>query len=117
MREQKVSLLDRVVNKINGRIDFNHEFNQDHGRYIVRVKDIYSGKNPSLEFANKHEAIGGIFDDADRYSFIKGVKDSEGSFDVACYVAMDNIESAVGIARAKGLDYIIDAQQDKILKL
>lgn len=117
MRSFSITAEERIANKVNGRINFKHEFNQDKGKYTVKVQEVYAGKNPSTEFADKHKAIGEIFEDSERFSFIEGIKSETGEYNLSCYVVTDNLDSAIGVAKAKKVDYITETVDGESKKL
>ena len=45
----EISPQQDVVNKINAKADFTHNINQTRlERYTVSIKNVFTGKNPSL---------------------------------------------------------------------
>jgi hypothetical protein len=48
MRQQKTNTVQKIVNKAIGKKDFTHNLKNCDKRYIVSVKNIYLGFNPSL---------------------------------------------------------------------
>ena len=39
-----------LINKINAKQDFSHSINDNSKRYIVGVKNLFMGKNPSTQY-------------------------------------------------------------------
>ena len=48
MRAQKTNTIQKIVNKANNKIDFTYNLKDCNKRYVVSVKNIYLGFNPSL---------------------------------------------------------------------
>ena len=50
MRPSEINTVQNIINKINAKQEFTHNLNDAvTGRYIVSIKNIYTGKNPSLK--------------------------------------------------------------------
>ena len=50
MRNVEINLVNRINNRINSRVDFNHNLSGSTGRYVVGISNLFTGTNPSLEF-------------------------------------------------------------------
>ncbi len=52
MRPIRTTLSQTILNKLNNKIDFTHYLKESSKkkRYIVSIKEIYKGTNPSLDF-------------------------------------------------------------------
>ena len=48
MRNIKINNVQKIVNKSNNKVDFTFNLNNNKKRYIVSIKNIYLGFNPSL---------------------------------------------------------------------
>ena len=55
MRNNEVSIQQQVVNFINSRQDFT--FPKITKRYVVGVNNLYTGKNPSLDYNSVYEDV------------------------------------------------------------
>ena len=75
----EISPQQNVVNKINAKADFTHNINQTRlERYTVSIKNVFTGKNPSLflkdtwkvvddAFNSDQELLGGWLSEDDIY--------------------------------------------------
>ena len=51
MSQNHIITINQVlINKINAKQDFSHSINDNSKRYIVGAKNLFSGKNPSLQY-------------------------------------------------------------------
>lgn len=50
MIELSTTKTQNILNKANQKLNFTYNLNSDKNRYIVSIKNIYTGKNPSLDF-------------------------------------------------------------------
>ena len=70
MRDIKQPEWSIIVNKINSKQDFTRYINDNSDlRYVVGVKNLFAGKNPSMEWLNSSTAI----DDALKLDSIHGI--------------------------------------------
>ena len=50
MRDITVSIAQTILNKCNSKKEFTYFLNWDHGGdYVVSIRNLYTGKNPSLD--------------------------------------------------------------------
>jgi len=50
MRNTELTKFQDLINKINSRQNFTYNLSNSKNRYIVSYKNLYTGKNPSLDF-------------------------------------------------------------------
>ena len=51
MSQNHIITINQVlINKINAKQDFSHSINDNSKRYIVGMKNLFTGKNPSLKY-------------------------------------------------------------------
>ena len=67
-----MNTLQRLINKINAKQNFTYNLTNNRQRYIVSIKSVYNGLNPSIEFdlitkvsnileTNNFDSLGGWF--------------------------------------------------------
>ena len=71
-RNHKITINQVLINKINAKQDFSHSINASTNRYIVGSKNLFMGKNPSIQYTliyddimkldNSFDTIGGWTD-------------------------------------------------------
>ena len=45
-----MNTLQRLINKINAKQNFTYNLTNNRERYIVSIRSVYNGLNPSIEF-------------------------------------------------------------------
>ena len=116
MRDIKQPECSIIVNKINSKQDFTHYINDDPNlRYVVGVKNLFTGKNPSMEWFNSSAAI----DNALKLDSIHGiggwVDPSDGMYYVDCVNAYLTLGIAMGVANHFNEVAIYDRKENKVL--
>ncbi len=118
MRDIKQPEWSIIVNKINSKQDFTHYINDDPNlRYVVGVKNLFTGKNPSMEWLNSSTAI----DDALKLDSIHGIggwmDPSDGTYYVDCVNAYLTLGIAMGVANHFNEIAIYDRKENKVLNV
>tara|TARA_R110002050_G_scaffold276089_1_gene421270 strand:- start:47 stop:403 length:357 start_codon:yes stop_codon:yes gene_type:complete len=100
----KITINQVLINKINAKQDFSYSLNNDTKRYIVGDKNLFSGKNPSiqydliyndiLELDNSYSTIGGWTDPKTNIYYVDYSLSFDSVFD-ALEVARENKEIAI----------------------
>ena len=127
MREIEISLVQRIVNRVNCRVNFTKELLPSSGaksRYVVTSREIFKGKNPSMEvglgldIANAVEMTcpftsGGYF-----YNSIGGWTDPEtNEYYVGANLHYAGLWNAVKAAKDAEQKAIYDRHTDKVIYL
>jgi len=118
MKEIKTSQVQKIVNICHTKKDFTFELNKNNAPYIVSIKNIYKGINPSLDFElnkkindilNKKNIISKYYDS------IGGWKDEDGNFCIDANVHFYNLSLAIDTAKAFKQKAIFDKKNNKVI--
>jgi hypothetical protein len=118
MKQIKISQVQKIVNLCHTKKDFTFELNKNYAPYIVSIKNIYKGKNPSLDFElnlkikdtiNKSNIISKYYDS------IGGWKDEDDNFCIDANVHFYNLTLAKDTAKAFNQKAIFDKKNNKVI--
>lgn len=127
MREIEVSLVQRIVNRVNCRVNFTKELYPSSGlkgRYIVTSQEIFSGKNPSIKLGLRLDIAEAVekqcpFNTKHYYfNSIGGWTNPEtNEYHVGANLHFFNLDSAVRAAKDSDQIAIFDKHTDKVIYL
>lgn len=114
MKNKNITINQTIINKINAKENFTHSINKSL-RYIVGYTNLFTGKNPSLQYVNiyddilklntKFDAIGGWTDPNTNIYYVDYSKTFEDVFE------------ALNVARQNNQIAIYDTLENKTIKL
>lgn len=120
MKPIKITQVQKIINLCNTKIDFTFELNKNDAPYIVSVKSLYCGKNPSLDFElnlkisdaiNKTKIISKYYDS------IGGWTDEKNNFCVDANVHFYNKTLAIDTAKVFNQKAIFDKKNNKVITI
>lgn len=114
-QNHKISINQSLINKINAKQSFTYDITGVNRRYVVGVKTLFMGKNPSIQYNL-------IYDDLlnldNNFDSLGGWLDSEtGIYYVDYSLQFDNVFDALSVARENNEIAIWDSLEDKEIKL
>ena len=118
MQNLKPNLVQRIINKSNSKIDFTIDLKPLTARYIVSIKNIYYGKNPSLKYdLNKdiNEAINRTHTISKYYDSIGGWKDENQNYCLDANIHFHNIHLALETAKIFKQKAIFDKVNNEVI--
>ena len=116
MRKQTVRKEQELVNKINAKQDFTYNLTGSKRRYVVGVKNLFMGKNPSLQYNLIHNDIYNL--ENTKYDSVGGWLNSiTGIYYVDYSIQVDDLFDALHLARQNGEIAIWDSVENKEIKL
>jgi len=111
----KITINQVLINKINAKQDFSHSINNDSKRYIVGVKNLFTGKNPSLQYDNIYSDVLNL---DESFDILGGWADPDTNI---YYVDLCNsyncVFDAMDQARENNEIAIYDSQENKVINL
>ena len=119
MIQQKINTVQKIVNKANGKNNFTYKLKECDKRYIVSVKNIYLGFNPSLcydlNLKLKDIINDNIFDSIGGWNDFGNDKNKPYYLDAN--VHFYNLDDAITIAKKYKQIAIFDKLQNKTIYL
>lgn len=118
MRHQKINTVQKIVNKANNKKEFTYNLKKCNKRYIVSVKNIFLGFNPSLCY-DLNLRIENIIN-SDIYDSIGGWIGSNtdnNPYYLDANVHFYGLDAALDIAKNYGQLAIFDKLENKIIYL
>ena len=119
MRSNEISIQQQVVNFINSKQEFT--FPKITKRYVVGVRSLYIGKNPSQTYGHIYEDVykvtAEILDLNKSDDVTIGGWMSEGLYYVDEGRTLDNLEEAMAMGQLKNQQYIYDTVEGKDIKV
>ena len=115
MRATKITLTQQILNKVNSKQEFTHKLTDNNNRYIVSIKNLYTGTNPSLYF-NMIIDIQDIIN-SNSYDSIGTWISSDGLFYVDCNIHITNLKIALMTAKAFNQMAIYDSLKNEVINL
>ena len=120
MRGNYINLDQQIVNKINAKQNFTFDLSNSKKRYVVSIKNIYKGKNPSLW----HESILTINSIIKKDSLLKDFYDSFGGWSdktntyyVDLNIHFNDLQTALNVAKQNKQKAIYDIKTKKVINL
>lgn len=120
MRNNKPNLVQSIINKCNNKKDFTINLKPITARYIVSVKNIYYGNNPSLKHdLNKdiNEVINRTHFISKFYDSIVGWKDEKNNYCLDANVHFNNLHLALDTAKVFKQKAIFDKVNNEVILL
>lgn len=119
MRQLQINTVQKIVNKSINKLDFTYNLNNNNKRYIVSVKNIYLGFNPSL-CANLNLRVKKIID-SNLYDSIGGWNGYSSNNSKPYYLDanlhFESLDMAVNVARQNNQMAIFDAKNNSVITL
>ena len=120
MRGNYIELNQQIVNKINAKQNFTFDLSNSKKRYVVSIKNIYKGKNPSLW----HDSIIMINSIIKKNSLVKDFYDSFGgwadnnnTYFLDLNIHFNDLQTALNIAKQNNQKAIYDIETKKVINL
>ena len=118
MKNNKPNLVQRIINKSNNKTDFTIDLKPETARYVVSVKNIYYGNNPSLKYdLNKdiNEAINRTYAISKYYDSIGGWTDEKNNYCLDANVHFHNLHLALETAKILKQKAIFDKVNKEVI--
>lgn len=119
MKNIKINNVQKIVNKSNNKVDFTYNLNNNNNRYIVSVKNIYLGFNPSL-CTDLNLRVKKIID-SNLYDSIGGWNGQGTNKSKPYYldanVHFKSLDSAINVAKKNNQMAIFDAKNNLVITL
>ena len=118
MINNKISTVQKIANLCHTKKDFTFELNKNEAQYIVSIKNLYKGKNPSLEFnlnLKIQETINKTNIVSKYYDSIGGWMDDKDNFCVDANVHFYNLSLAIDTAKVFKQKAIFDKVNNKVI--
>ena len=109
-----ITITQQINNKANARRDFTTYLNKSKDRYILAVKNIYTGANPSICF----DLISKISDSIEKniYDSIGGWMDPETNiYYLDANMHFNNLNECISNAKGLGEIAIYDTIENKVI--
>lgn len=104
-----------IINKINAKQDFTTLLNGESKRYIVGVKNLFTGLNPSTEYETIYKDIMNPDED---FNSVGGWLDKETMFYYVDYsMQINNLSDALELAKQHNELAIWDSLENKEIRL
>lgn len=120
MRDNFIPIEQQIVNKINAKQNFTYNLSETNKRYVVSIKNIYKGKNPSLWF----ESIVTIKSIINKGGLIKAFYDSLGGWSdinntyyLDLNIHFNDLKTALNVAKNNGQIAIYDTLKQQVIYL
>jgi len=116
MTNKQITKFQDLINKVNAKQNFTYKLSDSKSRYIVSYKNLYTGKNPSLESeliltiekfinSNMYDSLGGWYDKKTNLYYL----------DANLHISDINI--ALKIAKLKNQIAIFDNKEKQVIYL
>lgn len=111
--------IQQIVNKCNNKIDFTYNLNDNNKRYIVSIKNIYLGFNPSL-CSNLNLRVKKAIE-SNLYDSIGGWN-GYGSYNSKPYyldanIHFESLNKALDVAKKNGQLAIFDIKNNSVISI
>ena len=116
MSQNHIITINQVlINKINAKQDFSHSINDNSKRYIVGAKNLFSGKNPSIQY----DLIYNDILELDKsFDILGGWTDPDTNIYYVDYCNSYNcVFDAMNEARTNNEIAIFDSKENKVINL
>jgi len=117
----KISLGQRLINKVNSKESFTYLSNENNGRYIVGIETLHKSKNPSLNYEDIYSDFYDMNDAFFNDNNISGVggwlNEETGTYYVDYIKTYNDIFDALNKARQNNEIAIWDNIEQKEIKL
>ena len=113
-----MNTLQRLINKVNAKQNFTYNLTNNRQRYIVSIKSVYNGSNPSIDFdlitkvskiidAKNHsfDSLGGWFN----------VDDKTYCLDLNLHLS--DLTTSLKLAKANQQNAIFDSKKNLVIYL
>ena len=97
MRNIIISPEQQIVNKVNSKEEFTYNLTDNYNRYIVSIKNLYTGKNPSLQFDLMTKIQDSI--NSNNFDSLGTWKDKDNLFYLDANIHLTNFKIAVMTAK------------------
>jgi len=116
MSQNHIITINQVlINKINARQDFSHSINDSSKRYIVGMKNLFTGKNPSLKYDNIYNDVLNL---DKSFDIIGGwMNPDTNKYYVDFCNSYDCVFDAMNEARTNNEIAIYDSKENKVINL
>ena len=116
MRDIKTKESQVVLNKINSKVDFTHEFGVDaYRRYVVGSKPLYKGTNPSLDLGILDKIVEVLHEPLLLDSIGGWMNNENGEYCVDANMHFDDIDQALKMAKIWEQVAIFDKERNEVL--
>jgi hypothetical protein len=117
MRAINIPLFQTITNKANQRLDFTYNLRDNlNRRYIVSYKNIFTGKNPSLEF-DLSKKISDILETENCCSIGGWTDKNTNLYYLDCNKHFFYLKDALNFARLTNQIAIFDSHKKQVLNL
>lgn len=118
MRENSVTTHQSIVNKINAKESFTYP--KQHARYVVGIRNLYYGGNPSMFFDNMYRDVeeflkASVFDGG--LTIGGWTSEETGAYYVDLGVSLNDIDKAIRLGRSGKEIAIWDSKEEKEILL
>lgn len=115
MKNKNITINQTIINKINAKEDFSHSINDNSKRYIVGSKNLFMGKNPSLQYNLIYEDI---LELDKSFDVVGGWTDRKTNVYYVDYSkTFEDVFEALNVARQNNQIAIYDTLENKTIKL
>lgn len=116
MSQNHIITINQVlINKINAKQDFSHSINDNSKRYIVGSKNLFMGKNPSIQYTLIYNDI---LELDKSFDILGGWTDPKtGIYYVDYCNSYNNVFDAMNEARTNNEIAIFDSVENKVINL
>lgn len=119
MKTIALSLEQSLINKINGRKSFAYSGNKSY-RYLVPMKNLFVGSNPSLCYDEIYEDIDRevkAVDSTDSYTLSGWYDKPNKVYYVDLMRGFNFLDTALWFANGVNQGYVLDTETDKLIKI
>lgn len=116
MSQNHIITINQVlINKINAKQDFSHSINDNSKRYIVGMKNLFTGNNPSLQYENIYNDVLNL---DESFDILGGWTDPDTNiYYVDLCNSYDCVFDAMDQARINNEIAIFDSKENKVINL
>ena len=113
MIHKDLSKVQLILNNASYKQDFTINISESKSRYVVSIKNLYRGTNPSLDFELR-DRISKIVD-SEQFDSIGGFKNIDGEYFLDANLHLDKLEFAVHTAINNDQICIYDRVDEKLI--
>jgi hypothetical protein len=110
----ELTTLQNLANKVNAKKQFTHYIVSNPQRYVVGLKNLFEGVNPSLEGSALRMAEIALGSDSDAFG---GWLSEDGVYYVDLSTTTDNLHTALSQARDRGELAIWDSLKEVVINV
>ena len=102
-----------ILNNTMYKNDFTHALSDTKSRYVVSIKNLYKGSNPSLDFELLNKITKIV--DSEQFDSIGGWNGPDGTYYLDANLHLNKLEYAIGAAKNCNQISVWDMEAEEVI--